>query len=192
MRFAKRLICAAALVACLGLFAQDAMAQFAQDGMAQNPENRRVKPTENTIAPLGNVGASPRACTQMWCMEGYHLQINAASWAPGYYNFKIIADENVYSCEGSLPLPACGMPAVVCNDKAVSVMESGCAMAPATHSFPGIMLTHIPDDIVVSVTGPQGAFTHEGKVKKQCGYPNGEACDPRACCSANESVNVNW
>jgi len=158
---------------------------------AQEQTARRAAPSES-IAPLGNAGATPRACTMMWCQEGYMLSLNAPSWPQGYYNFKIIADENVYSCEGNLPLRECGMPSVVCNDKAVQVSESGCAMPADTHSFHAVMLTQIPDNIVVSVSGPTGSFTHEGAVAKKCGYPNGEGCDPRPCCSASESVQIHW
>ena len=158
---------------------------------AQEQTARRAAPSES-IAPLGNAGATPRACTQMWCQEGYTLSLNAKSWPQGYYNFKIIADENVYSCEGNLPLRDCGMPSIVCNDKAVQIGESGCAMSADTHSFHAVMLSQIPDNIVVSVSGPTGSFTHEGQVAKRCGYPNGEGCDPRPCCSANESVEINW
>lgn len=158
---------------------------------AQEKMSRRAAPSES-IAPLGHAGSAPRACTQMWCMEGYMLNLEAASWPEGYYNFKIIADENVYSCEGNLPLRSCGMPSVVCSDKAVQIGESGCAMPAETHSFNSVMLTKIPDNIVVSVSGPTGSFTHEGKVDKKCGYPNGEGCDPRACCSAHETVQINW
>jgi hypothetical protein len=158
---------------------------------AQEQTTRRAAPIES-IAPLGNAGASPRACTQMWCQEGYMLNLEAQSWPQGYYNFKIIADENVYSCEGNLPLRAGGMPSIVCNDKGVQIGESGCALPADAHSFYAVTLSRIPENIVVSVSGPTGSFTHEGKVAKKCGYPNGEGCDPRPCCSASETVRINW
>lgn len=157
-------------------------------GEARKPQ----RPVESTIAPIGQAGATPRACTQMWCMEGYTLQFHANHWPQGYYHFKIIADEDVYSCEGSLPLPSCGMPAVTCSDKVVQIGESGCAMPADTHSFHGLTLSKVPENIVVSVTGPTGGFTHESKVEKKCGYPNGEGCDPRPCCSAYENVGISW
>lgn len=166
---------------------------FAQTAVAAGEERlaRRAAPSEN-IAPLGDAGPVPRACTQMWCQEGYTLQFNAVSWPRGHYSLKIIADENVYLCEGSLPLQPCGTPSITCSDPAVQVGESGCAMPADRHGFYAVMLTEIPDNIVVSLTGPGGSFTHESTVEKRCGYPNGEACDPRPCCSAMESVHIGW
>lgn len=173
----------------LGMFLAGAPQAMAQD---TSETAKPPRPVERTIAPLGQAAPVPRACTQMWCMEGYTLQLNANQWPQGYYNFKIIADENVYSCEGQLPLPTCGVPAITCNDKAVQIGESGCALPADAHSFHALMLSKIPDNIVVSVTGPTGTFTHESKVEKKCGYPNGEGCDPRACCSAVENAYINW
>jgi len=136
---------------------------------------------------------TPRACTQMWCQEGYMLQLQGQDWPHGHYSFKVIADNNVYNCEGSLPFNGCGTPSVTCNDKAVQVGESGCAMSPDTHRFHGIMLPEIPANISVSIAGPEGkVFAYENAVQKQCGFPNGESCDPRQCCSAMEAATVNW
>lgn len=153
---------------------------------------KRPRVIEKSIAPLGQVTSRPRACTQMWCMEGYTLNLSASAWPHGYYQFKIIADENVYNCEGQLPLPTCGMPAVTCNDKAVQIGESGCALPPDAQSFHALTLSKIPENLVVSITGPTGAVTHESKLEKKCGFPNGEGCDPRPCCSAAESLYIEW
>lgn len=134
----------------------------------------------------------PKACTQMWCVEGYTLQLNAGHWVPGHYAFKIIADDKVYNCEGSLPFNGCGVPAMTCSAEGIMIGESGCAMSPDTHAFDSLRLDEIPDNIVVTVSGPEGSFIFEDKVQKQCSFPNGEQCDPRACCSAMNSINVRW
>jgi hypothetical protein len=136
--------------------------------------------------------AMQRACTQMWCVEGYTLQFNAAQWPQGQYAFKIIADDKVYQCEGALPFNGCDAPAVTCSAAGVQIGESGCAMPAKTHGFSGLYLSDIPDNIAVTVSGPAGSFMYEGAVQKQCSFPNGEACDPRACCSAMHSVDVRW
>jgi len=136
--------------------------------------------------------AMQRACTQMWCMEGYTLELNAAQWPQGQYAFKIIADDEVYQCEGSLPFNGCGAPAVTCSADGIMIGESGCALPAETHGFSSLHLSEIPDNIAVTISGPAGSFMYEDKVQKQCGFPNGEECDPRACCSAMHSVDVRW
>lgn len=136
--------------------------------------------------------AEQRACTQMWCVEGYTLQLNAEHWPAGQYAFKIIADDQVFNCEGSLPFNGCGAPAVTCSAEGIMIGESGCALPADTHGFASLQMTEIPDHIAVTIMGPAGSFMYEDKIQKQCSYPNGEHCDPRACCSAMHSVNVSW
>lgn len=146
---------------------------------------------ESTIAPIGESSAR-RACTQMWCQEGYLLHINAPSWPAGVYSFKVIADDTVYNCQGVLPLQSCGKPSVTCNDRDISIAESGCAMDASTHAFNGIMLKKIPEHISVNISGPNGSVIHEGMVNKQCSYPNGKQCDPRQCCAAIDYMTISW
>lgn len=177
-----RSLAAGFLLAMLWLCSGAAMAQ------EEYIPARKSQP-ESTIAPIGNV---PRACTQMWCQEGYNLQTTSASWPHGYYSFKVIADDRVYLCEGNLPLPPCGMPAMTCNDKAITIGESGCAMGADSHGFHMVHLKDVPENISVSISGPSGTVIHEGKVTKQCGYPNGAQCDPRQCCSAIDYMTINW
>ncbi len=139
------------------------------------------------------VQAQMRACTQMWCVEGYTLRLEGQDWPAGQYTFNIIADNTVYSCQGALPFDGCGKPAITCNDDGVQIGESGCALPASEHKFDSIMLPKIPDNVSMSIAAPDGnIFSYENAVQKRCGYPNGEECDTRACCSAMESVQVRW
>lgn len=148
------------------------------------------QPPASSIAPLGR--PVQQACTQMWCQEGYILRLQAQSWPQGYYSFKVIADDRVYSCEGNLPLPSCGTPAITCNDKAIQIGESGCALPADAQGFDSILLKDIPDQVAITISGPLGSVIHESKLDKKCSYPNDEACDPRQCCSALEAIGLNW
>lgn len=140
-----------------------------------------------------SVQAQMRACTQMWCAEGYTLRLEGQDWPAGRYTFNIIADNTVYSCQGVLPFNGCGKPAITCSDDGVQIGESGCALPSAEHKFDSIMLPKIPDNISLSIGAPDGSiFSYENAVQKRCGYPNGAECDTRACCSAMESVQVRW
>lgn len=176
------------MLGAIGLWMALSAPLMAQQDM---PAGKPAKPVESTIAPLGE-GVARQACTQMWCQEGYFLHMKAEQWPEGYYSFKVVTDDKVYNCEGNLPLQACGMPSVICNDKAITIGESGCAMAPETHSFYGVTLKDIPKHISVTVSGPTGTVIHEGQVNKQCSYPNGKQCDPRECCAAIDYMSINW
>lgn len=139
-----------------------------------------------------SAAAMERACTAMWCLEGYTLNLKAAHWPAGQYTIKVIADDTVYQCQGALPFNGCGQPAMTCSDPKLVIGESGCAMRAETHHFNSLQLRPIPQNISVTIMGPEGSFIYENKTNPQCSYPNGEGCDTRQCCSAVEEVVINW
>lgn len=136
--------------------------------------------------------AMQRGCTAMWCLEGYTLNLKAAQWPAGQYTIKIIADDTVHQCQGVLPFNGCGQPAMTCSDTQIVIGESGCALPAETHHFNAIQLKQIPQNISVTIMGPEGSFIYENQTNPQCSYPNGETCDTRQCCSAVEEAIINW
>lgn len=151
------------------------------------------------IALLMALIASPahtdegRACTQMWCQEGFTLNLDSGTWPAGAYQFVITADGKRISCEGHLPLSSCDTPSVRCDSDAVLIGESGCALPANAHSFHMLQMPKPPAHITVDITHGSGKhFHYENAVQPQCGYPNGKDCDPHPCCSATISTPVEW
>ncbi len=137
--------------------------------------------------------AQPQACTQMWCDEGFTLNLSAPQWQTGQYQIAMDIDGAAVTCTAQLPLPACGQDAFTCsdNDLDIMVITQGCAMPPETHALGGVRMKSVPQNFTAVVTLPDGSVHRAGgAVEKRCVYPNGEQCDPRACCSANMALSL--
>ncbi|MCC7259962.1 MAG: hypothetical protein IT567_02900 [Alphaproteobacteria bacterium] len=133
-----------------------------------------------------------RACTQMWCQEGFALNLDGGTWPAGSYRFVITADGQRITCEGRLPFASCDST-TRCDSDAVLIGESGCALPANAQSFHMIQMPKPPAHIAVDITHSSGKhFHYENAVQPQCGYPNGKGCDPHPCCSATMSTSVVW
>lgn len=143
-------------------------------------------------APIHAEAKVVQACTQMWCNEGMTLDLKTEIWPVGDYTFEVKADDLVYSCTASLPFTDCEAT-VHCDKEGLTIMQSGCALPTDQHSFSGVMLKDIPKHIALKVSRADGqSFSFEQDVTPQCGFPNGERCDVKQCCSANLSADVAW
>lgn len=132
-----------------------------------------------------------KACTQMWCQEGLMLSLKGDDWPAGKYDFTVDMDGKVTTCTGALPFKTCD-GSVKCDNDAVTIGESGCAL-PSGHTFHGIMSQQTPQHLAVTITREDGkVFSWSGDVSRQCGFPNGEQCDKKQCCSAVMDAQVEW
>ncbi len=133
-------------------------------------------------------------CTQMWCSEGMTLEFTASQWPQGQYRIDVVADDERANCTAQLPLPPCAQQnAFTCsnNTLGLSVITVGCAMPQAAHALGGLMMTKIPKNIEVSVTMPDSSKREMSSlVESHCGYPNGEQCDKKPCCSAKMAFSL--
>lgn len=133
-------------------------------------------------APSDGVGPAPieRACTEIGCQDGLLIRVlSAAAWPHGQYRFDIEQDGARVVCTGTLPLPSCGVQAMVCDGPGPVITESGCALEPAAHAFGDVTFTTTPAEVAIVVT-------HDGKPVDagrwhpayQTIQPNGPGCEP--------------
>lgn len=137
--------------------------------------------------------AQPKMCTQMWCDEGLTLQFEAARWPAGVYKMELEVDGAPVTCTASLPLPPCGEAAFECsaNDNEIAVITEGCALPQNAQKLGGIHMRGVPEQLTAKVSMPDGTIRDMASaVAAQCGYPNGEGCDERQCCSARMTLSL--
>ena len=138
-------------------------------------------------------GQEQKFFTQMWCDEGLTGYLQAVVWPPGLYEFEIIADGDVTQCRGEMPLKSCEQ-SVICDRETVRIGVYGCNKDQDLHAFSTLSLFRIPETLTLKIKQQQG-WTASSTIRienKQCGYPNGEQCDDRICCSASASIPVEW
>jgi hypothetical protein len=132
-----------------------------------------------------------KVCTQMGCIDGFHVDVEPQVWPKGRYKFTIAADDRNMICEGSLPLPACGKQALACKgDVEVMIAESGCALPPEQHGFGGFTFKGAPAKVSITIARggkevAKGTYTPAYK-KVQ---PNGPECQP-TCNHASDKLTV--
>jgi len=132
-----------------------------------------------------------KACTQMGCIDGFTVDVEPQVWPHGQYKFTIAADDRNTICEGALPLPACGKPALTCKgDVEVMVGESGCALPPAQHGFGGFTFKGAPAKVSIAITrgGKEVAKAAYTPAYKKV-QPNGPECGP-TCNHASDKLTV--
>ena len=133
-----------------------------------------------------------KACTEMWCQEGLTLHFDGGAWPAGDYTFTVTMDGATTVCKGSLPFKSCD-GSVTCDNDALKIGESGCAMPADTHSFYGVLSQKTPKQLSVNITRNDGkSFSYGSEVKGTCFYPNGPTCDARQCCSAVVTTPLVW
>jgi hypothetical protein len=121
-----------------------------------------------------------RACTAIGCQDGLVIRVlPAAAWPHGEYRFDIEQDGARVVCTGTLPLPSCGVPAMVCDAPGPMIVESGCALPPAAHAFGDVMFATTPAQVAVVVTR-DGKQVGAGRWRPvyQTIQPNGPGCEP--------------
>lgn len=126
-------------------------------------------------------GEEPLVCTQIGCLDGFRIAIEPESGlAAGAYVFAIEIDGEVTTCQGSLPLGPCGLdPSVICSSDAVTVGESGCAMAPGDQGFGELLFQGHPKRVKVTIQR-DGEVLSDEEFAPQYRHlqPNGPACEP--------------
>jgi len=135
----------------------------------------------------------PRACTDIGCTNGLHVQLTKATpWPAGAYELAFDIDGTAVTCTGSLPLPACEAgPALACDPAGrVQVGESGCALPPGQHGWADVHIDGEPARVHVTIR--QGAAVlHDAEIRPEYRtlQPNGPDCEP-TCRSASAAIAV--
>lgn len=137
--------------------------------------------------------APARACTEMWCVEGLTVDLKTDDWPEGKYRFTVTADGKTMRCDSHLPFTSCEAQNTKCDSDEVLIGESGCALPKSDHTFYNLTVRTIPENFSLTIEHESGKrFIYSAPVTKQCGYPNGKGCDPRECCSARLTADVQW
>ncbi|MCB9565764.1 MAG: hypothetical protein H6710_00800 [Myxococcales bacterium] len=127
-------------------------------------------------------GETPRACTEIGCMDGLRIALEPSSGMPaGAYVIDLEIDGAATRCEGNLPLKPCEEgSSVTCSSDAVVVEESGCAMAPEAQALSGILFESArPKDVKVTIRR-DGEVVAEAELSPEYRRlePNGPGCPP--------------
>jgi hypothetical protein len=133
----------------------------------------------------------PRACTEIGCVDGLHVELTPGSrWPAGRYRIDVEADGAAQSCEAVLPLKACDAgPSAQCSGAALATIgESGCALPPADHGLSDINFSGAPKRVHVRITRDGAAIADKdiSPTYKRL-QPNGPGCEP-VCSSASEGI----
>lgn len=133
----------------------------------------------------GSAAAEP-ACTQIGCQSGLQLEVAPDyPWQAGAYVFEFNLDGVRAVCRGALPLPPCEQTGLTCDNAAIMVMQSGCALPPESHGFGTVMIGGAPATVQVTITRNGAQLVNKNFTPEyQDAYPNGQQCGP-ACRQAN-------
>lgn len=125
--------------------------------------------------------AQERACTQIGCVDGLHFTVDPAhEWKSGQYEIQLALDLKTVKCRGELPLHPCANgPTFWCDDRSVTVIESGCALPDDSHAIGGIMVRDDPRKVIVRLTrNDRPMVTRTLSPKYSISRPNGPGCGP--------------
>ena len=135
--------------------------------------------------------ASKNACTDIGCRSGYNVDVSPSSgWTSGAYSFELDLDGRAITCQGSIPLKACGERSFLCDADGVTLGESGCALPSTQQGIATISFEGFPLAVSVRVL-KDGSELASAKLTPgyKASQPNGPGCDP-ICCNASGSLSV--
>ncbi|MBX3193201.1 MAG: hypothetical protein KF819_39825 [Labilithrix sp.] len=152
-----------------------------------------VPPSSSSSSSSSGGGGGDRACTAIGCTDGLGISVTApAGWKAGRYVFTVTADGSTQTCEGSLPLPSCGSPGLLCKgqDGVAQIGESGCALPAAQHSFSDIHFSSTPAQVNVHVARDGVVLAEQSFTPSYVtSQPNGPGCEP-ICKQASGSLTL--
>lgn len=125
--------------------------------------------------------AQGRACTEMGCSNGLNFTVDPAyEWKRGKYDIWVALDLKTVKCRGKLPLNRCEEGrSFTCDDRSVSIIESGCALPENAHGIGGIMVDDDPKKVIVRIArNNQVIVTRTIAPNYVISQPNGPGCDP--------------
>lgn len=131
-------------------------------------------------------------CTEIGCVNGFHLNLHKQTWEAGSYSFHIEADGAVTECTGSLPLKPCdGSPSLSCTGaKGFFIGESGCAMAPDQQGFSEIQFESAPKQVTVTISRDGSELIKQSfEPTYRETQPNGPGCEP-ICHQATADLTI--
>lgn len=132
-----------------------------------------------------------RGCTEIGCADGLNVDLSSGPWKAGAYVFELKGDGKTQRCEGTLPLPSCDVPGLVCTgDLEAQVSVSGCALPAGQQGFGPIQLREGPAKVSVRITR-DGATIADATMTPtyKTSRPNGPTCEPE-CRQASDGVFV--
>jgi hypothetical protein len=135
--------------------------------------------------------ASRNECTAIGCSSGYNLDVSPSSgWTAGAYSFELDLDGRAITCQGAIPLKACGERSFSCDVEDVRLGESGCALPATQQGISNISFEGFPLALSVRILKDGNELTSAKLAPTyKAGQPNGPGCDP-ICCSASETLTV--
>jgi len=133
--------------------------------------------------------ASRNACTDIGCRNGYNLDVSPSSgWTAGTYSFELDLDGRAITCQGSIPLKACGERSFSCDADDVRLGESGCALPANAQGISNIAFEGFPLALSVRILRDGSEIANSQLTPTyRAGQPNGPGCEP-ICCSASETL----
>lgn len=130
-------------------------------------------------------------CTDIGCRNGYNVDVSPSSgWAAGDYRFELTVDGRAITCQGSIPLKACGTHSFSCDAQGVRLGESGCALPADQQGISNLDFEGFPLAISLRVLKDGAELASEQLTPKYTsGQPNGPGCDP-VCCGALAKLEI--
>lgn len=131
------------------------------------------------------------ACTDVGCRNGFNLDVSPSSgWSAGAYSFELDLDGRALTCQGSIPLKACGERSFRCDADDVMLGESGCALPATAQGIANIAFEAFPLVLSVRILKDGKELTSSKLTPTyKAGQPNGPGCEP-VCCGASATLTV--
>lgn len=126
------------------------------------------------------------ACTAIGCSNGFTLNFNASSWAPGKYRIELVVDGVDGTCEATLPLTSTSKSTCTLPD--VQLGLSGSALPAAEQGLVGLMWTSLPKEVEIKMFLDDNALGQPWSFEPmyQTTQPNGATCGP-TCTNASDT-----
>ncbi len=128
-----------------------------------------------------------KACTEIGCINGVNFTVDPGyDWKSGLYQIEAALGFKKVSCYGTLPLHSCEEgPTFKCDDPAVQIQESGCALPQDAHGIGGIHINGDPARVIVRIARNNKTIVTRTVVPQYTtSQPNGPGCGP-VCRSAS-------
>lgn len=125
--------------------------------------------------------AQERACTEMGCTNGLNFSVDPSfEWKRGKYDIWLALDLKTVKCRGKLPLNSCDEGHTFwCDDRSVTIIESGCALPEDAHAVGGIMVDGDPRKVILRIArNNQVIVTRTIAPNYVMSQPNGPGCGP--------------
>ncbi len=125
--------------------------------------------------------AQTKACTEMGCQNGLVFHVDPAQeWKHGKYEIILALGFKQVICRGELPLKPCEEgPSFICDDKHVTIGESGCALPSEQQGLSDIRIDQDPHKVMINIKrNYRTILTRTTIPRYEMMMPNGPGCGP--------------